>query len=178
MNAAVIPFYTAGPYADIAPVVPATGGGYFLPAGDGTWIRTNPEADAKWLSDRRTLLGSNLTPMIKLAKAWNREHSSWFKSFHLEVMVGGAFKTLGSNYRKALKVRFEYPNISCTGPASGLPLDDYMPVFSNRRTSAVSILTSSKDRAIKPIAAEEAGDHEEAIRLWRIVLGSGFPTYG
>lgn len=171
-------FYVAGPYADIAPVVPATGGGYFLPAGDGTWIHTNPEADAKWLSDRRTLLGSNLTPMIKLAKAWNREHSSWFKSFHLEVMVAGAFKTLGSNYRKALKVWFEYPNISCVGPASGQPLDDYMPMFSNRRTSAVSILSSSKDRAIKAIAAEEAGDHKEAIRLWRIILGSDFPTYG
>lgn len=171
-------FYTAGPYADIAPVLPATGGGYFLPAGDGSWIRTNPEADAKWLSDRRSALGSNLTPMIKLAKAWNRAHSSWFKSFHLEVMVAGAFQTLGSDYRSALKIWFEHPNMYCLGPASGRRLDDYMPAFSTRRTSATNILNASKERAVKALQAEQVGDHRAAIRLWGIILGSGFPTYG
>lgn len=171
-------FYTSGPYADIAPVLPVTGGGYYLPAGDGTWVHTNPAFDANWLNECNTALGHHVKPVVKLAKAWNRTHSRWFRSFHLEVMVASVFTALGSNYRQALKVWFEHPNVSVTAPYSGEALDSYMPYSSNRRTSAINILNSSAERATNALAAEDRGDHAEAIRLWQIILGSDFPAYG
>lgn len=171
-------FYQSGPYADIAPVLPVSGGGYYLPAGDGTWISTNPQHDADWLAGKNSELGGHVKPMIKLAKAWNREHSSRFRSFHLEVMVASAFTSLGGNYRQAMKLWFEHPNISVSGPWSGKALDDYMWLFSDSRKSAVSVLNSSADRAIKALDAEAAGDHKEAIRLWGVIFGDDFPAYG
>jgi hypothetical protein len=39
-------------------------------------------------------------------------------------------------------------------------------------------LLSAHKRAQEANAAEARGDHEEAIRLWKIILGSDFPNYG
>jgi len=39
-------------------------------------------------------------------------------------------------------------------------------------------MQSAYDRAVSANAAEARGDHEEAIRLWRIVFGDEFPAYG
>jgi hypothetical protein len=158
--------------------LPVEGGGFFLPSGDGRWIQTNPEYDGSWLDERHAALGYHLKNMAKLAKAWNRVHSSWFKSFHLEVMVATAFTSLGSNYRHALSLWFDQPHISVSAPWKGEALDSYMPFLSNRRQSAQAVLRSSAERAAKAVAAEGAGDHAEAIRLWRVVFGDSFPAYG
>lgn len=171
-------FYQSGPHADIAPVIPVQGGGYYLPAGDGTWVLTNPNADITWFNGENARLNYHLKPMVRLAKAWNRTHSRHFRSFHLEVMVAHAFVSLGGNYREALQLWFESPHISVAAPSTGEALDAYMPHFSSRRQAAQSVLTSSAKRAANARAAEAIGDHEESIRLWRIVLGDAFPTYG
>jgi hypothetical protein len=171
-------FYKSGPHADIAPVLPVTGGGYYLPAGDGSWISTNPDHHESWLNERNTALGYQVKPMIKLGKAWNRAHSSWFRSFHLEIAVATAFSSIGGNYPKALALWFKNPNISVSDPWTGQALDSYMPFLSTRRQSATSVLSSSAERADSALAAEGSGNHQEAIRLWRIILGSEFPTFG
>lgn len=171
-------FYTAGPWADIAPVIAVTGGGFYLPAGDGGWIRTYPEDDLIRFASRNAELGYHLKPMVRLAKAWNRTHSKNFKSFHLEVMVAAAFTSVGGDYRHALQLWFENPHISVTAPSTGDLLDDYMPYPSSKRQAANSVLQSSAVRAASARTAEAQGDHQESIRLWRIILGSEFPAYG
>jgi hypothetical protein len=46
------------------------------------------------------------------------------------------------------------------------------------REQALTALKSAKDRAELAREAEANGDHTQAKRLWRIVLGSDFPTNG
>jgi hypothetical protein len=46
------------------------------------------------------------------------------------------------------------------------------------RASVNDSLKVAQDRATLALAAENRGDHREAIRLWGIILGSSFPTYG
>jgi hypothetical protein len=171
-------FYTSGPHADIAPVLPVTGGGYYLPAGDGSWVFTNPAQDLTWLNERNAALNHQVKPLVKLAKAWNRTHSRRLRSFHLEVMVASAFTSLGSNHRQALKIWFAYQNITVAAPTGGQALDGYMPYDSTRRNAAINVMSSSAERATNALAAEDRGDHAEAIRLWQIILGSDFPAYG
>ena len=171
-------FYQSGPWADIAPVLPVEGGGYYLPAGDGSWMLTNPDNDIVWFNQHNAELGYHLKPMVKLVKAWNRAHSSRFGSFHLEVMVATAFSGLGGNYREALKLWFEAPHISVRAPSTSAVLDGYMPYLSPARREALSVLSSSAERAANALAAEASGDHAEAMRIWRIVLGGDFPAYG
>jgi hypothetical protein len=171
-------FYQSPPHADIAPVLPVDSGGYYLPAGDGTWVFTNPDYDQTWLNERHTALNYQLKSMIRLAKAWNQAHSRHFKSFHLEVMVASTFSSLGPNHRDALKIWFGSPHITVNGPATGRPLDDYMPLLTNRRAQASQALQAAHERANRALDAEAQGNHAEAIRLWRIILGDDFPTYG
>lgn len=140
-------------------------------------MTTDPEAQSAWFSQRRTLIGSNLTPMCKLVRRWNAVHSHRFESFHLEVMVASMFKTVGSNYRDALKVFFETAPgwIGVSDPAghSGR-LDEYLT-----RDALAAIghrFAEALERSKKAIATEAQGNHTEAKRLWRIELGDEFPA--
>jgi Second Messenger Oligonucleotide or Dinucleotide Synthetase domain len=170
-------FYTSGAHVDIAPVFKWSGGGFALPQGDGGWVTTDPEVQAKWYSERRTVVGANLTPVAKLVRRWNAVHSHRLESFHHEVMVATIFKSLGSNYRDALKAFFEWApgRITVADPAgySG-NLDDYLT--QGDRTAIKSRFIEALDRSERAIAAEAQADHVEAKRLWRIELGDEFST--
>ena len=100
-------FYQSGAHVDIAPTFKWKGDGFALPRGDSSWMTTDPEAQASWYSQRRTVIGSNLTPICKLARRWNGVHSHRFESFHLEIMVASMFKSISSNYRSALQSFFD-----------------------------------------------------------------------
>lgn len=168
-------FYTSGAHVDIAPAFKWSGDGYALPKGDGGWMTTDPEAQAKWFSERRTVISSNLTPICKLVRRWNAVHSHRFESFHLEVMVASMFQSVGSNYREAMKSYFvTAPGwIPVSDPAghSGR-LDDYLT--KDARNAITSRFAEALDRSKKAIAAEDRGNHTEAKRLWRIELGDEF----
>jgi len=170
-------FYTSGAHVDIAPVFKWSGGGFALPKGDGGWMTTDPEEQAKWYSERRASVGANLTPVAKLVRRWNAVHSHRFESFHLEVMVASMFKSLSSNHRNALKCFCDWaPNrMPVTDPAghSG-NLDDYLTQAD--RTAIKSRFAEALERTKKALTAEADGDHTEEKRLWRIELGDEFPS--
>lgn len=172
-------FYVGGGHVDIAPVFGLAGGGYYLPAGDGRWLTTNPLAGTAWFDQRNAVLGYQLRVLVQLLKNWNRAHSSRMRSFHLETVAASMFTTLGSNHRNSLAVFFANASghLSATDPAghSGR-LDGYLAWAA--RDALVRQLAAQADRAARAVAAETAGDHEEAIRLWAILLGSKFPSYG
>lgn len=169
-------FYQHGAHVDIAPTFKWKGDGYALPRGDGSWMTTDPEAQATWFSGCRAKIGSNLTSMCKLVRRWNGVHSRCLESFHLEVMVASMFSSLGSNHREGLSGFFECAPkwISIPDPAghSG-QLDDYL---TRRALKAIkSRFAKSFERSQKAIVAEQRGDHAKAKRLWRIELGHEFP---
>lgn len=170
-------FYVNGAHVDIAPVFPWSTGGFGLPRGDGGWMTTDPEVQGSWFTQRRSTVGTNLTPVCQLVRRWNNVHSHRFDSFHLEVMAASMFSTVGSDHRDALKSFFEwgYRWINVNDPAghSG-NLGDYLTQAELRAIN--SRFTEALDRARRAIAAEGRGDHTEAKRLWRIELGDEFPS--
>ncbi len=172
-------FYKENPHVDIAPVFAYTGGGYALPGGSGSWITTDPDKHRSWVNQRNTELNGHLKPLVRILKRWNRLHSSYFQSFHLEVLTASYFTSLGGNYREALKLFFDgaYSYLSVQDPAGhGGALDSYLTW--NNRQNLKSRLENAHARAVSAGAAEVLGDYEEAIRLWRIELGDEFPAYG
>jgi len=171
-------FYSNGVHVDIAPVFKWDNTlGYGLPRGDGGWMTTDPETQATWFSERRSLLGANLTPLCKLVRRWNAVHSHRFESFHLEVMVASMFQSIGSNHRDAMKVFFENgaSRVTVGDPAghSG-NLGDYLTM--DARTAINSRFAEALARSRNAIAAEAQGNHAEAKRLWRIEMGDEFPA--
>lgn len=172
-------FYTDGLHVDIAPVFEWNSGGYALPAGDGSWVTTDPISQAKWSSDRETALNGHFRALVRLAKRWNNVHSHRLASFHVEVMVGNVFGSLGPDRADALCKFFEWGqnSLHVVDPAGhGGDLAGNLSWTQERDINTA--LESARERAARALSAERTGNHQEAIRLWRLILGNEFPTYG
>lgn len=173
---AVRVFFKSGGYVDVAPVFWEGGDDYLLPAGDGKWLRTAPFKANKWLSARNLELSYNLKPLVRFLKAWNRAHSRRLKSFHLETMAASVFSSLGTDRPRALRMFFDlaphYLDVQDPGGHSG-NLSSYLSL--GARNDVRSALGAARDRADLAIAAQGVGNHAEARRQWRMVLGDPFP---
>lgn len=172
-------FYKSGPIVDVAPVFALTSGGYKLPDGRGRWITTDPDFHKRWINQQNARLDHQLKPFARLMKRWNRVHSERLSSFHIEVMVANTFGTIGSNFRDAAAKFFDWGSnqLHASDPA-GHGGDPAIKLTFNQQQAIFQSFGSSKERADRAVTAEKAGNHAEAIRLWRIVFGEEFPSYG
>jgi hypothetical protein len=173
---AVRVFFQTGGHVDVAPVFSYGDDVYALPNGEGGWISTAPTKANAWFADRNSTLNYHLAPIVRLLKKWNAAHSKRMQSFHLETVAGTMFESLGTNYRDALARFFEWaPNwldVADPGGQSG-SLSSYLSW--NARPELMTALKAAADRAAKALEAEAAGNHDEAKRLWKIILGASFP---
>lgn len=170
-------FFQTGGHVDVAPVFIESEEVYQLPNGSGGWIKTAPFVANKWFKDKNAELDYNLAPLVRLLKKWNGAHSKRLRSFHLETMAGHTFGKLSSNRRTALQKFFEWAggHIDVRDPGQqGGSLSTYLTW--SARDEVKQSLSVASDRAVKALSAEAAGDHEEAKRLWRLILGSSFPN--
>lgn len=170
-------FFQTGGHVDIAPVFSHGNDIYGLPNGVGGWLNTAPTVANAWFLKRNADLGYNLAPLVRLLKKWNNAHSKRFRSYHLETVAATVFKTLGSNRQSGLTSFFEwapnYIDVTDPGGQSG-SLSSYLNWQS--RAAALESLRAAAERAQKARAAEKLGDHAESRRLWRIILGTDYPT--
>lgn len=172
-------FYKLAPHVDIAPVFQCQSGGYALPNGTGGWIMTDPDEHNAYINRRNAELGYRLKPIARMIKRWNNVHSKYLKSFHIEVMIATVFSSLGRDSRDACEKFFKSGQyfLDINDPAGyGGNLSSYLS--GSARQSFVRNMEGARQRAESANAAEVRGDHAEAIRLWRIIFGVEFPTYG
>lgn len=173
---AVRVFFKTGGHVDVAPVFSYGSNLYGLPNGDGGWINTAPTVANEWFARRNSELGYNLAPLVRLLKKWNVAHSKRLRSFHLETLAATVFQTLGSSRQNGLARFFEWApgrlDVADPGGQSG-SLSGYLSW--SARQEAVQALKAAAERASKALTAEAAGAHQEAKRLWRILLGAAFP---
>ena len=173
-------FYAQPPHVDIAPVFKWSGvdAGYALPDGKGGWLTTNPDKHEAYMAKRNMALSFHLKPLVRMLKRWNRVHSKRLKSFHLEVIAASIFSNLSSNSRDASVKFFEWaPNHLSVSDPAGHSGDLSLYLSWQQRQEVKTSFDSSADRARRAIEAENRGDHQEAVRLWRIIYGDEFPAY-
>jgi len=170
-------FYQDGLSVDVAAVVKNSDGVYAIPNGTGGWLQTNPLQHASYINRRNGELGNNLKRFVIVVKQWNKAHSSRLSSFHLEMLAARTFSSLGSNRREALRAFFDYNlyKLSEFDPA-GFGGDLASGLSTAARQAINQSLTTARDRADVALAAENAGNHAEAKRQWKMVLGDYFPT--
>lgn len=171
-------FYKAAPHVDIAPVFQYQTGGYALPNGNGGWLTTDPDQHDAYINRRNSELSHQLKPMIRMVKRWNNVHSKYLKGFHTEVMIATVFSSIGGNSRDACEKFFDWGQryLDVSDPRYGGNLSTYLSW--NARQAVLNNMRSAHQRAVNANAAEARGDHADAIRLWRIIFGDEFPTYG
>lgn len=171
--------YADGLHVDVAAVVAYSGGGYKIPDGSGHWLRTDPIRHEIYLNERNNAVPGDLKQLIRLAKQWNKAHGSHLSSFHLEMLVARTFNKLGANQRQALREFFDrnHHKLSIQDPA-GYSGNLAHQLSRATKSSVNDNLKAARDHADLALEAEQRGDHSEAIRRWRIILGTKFPTYG
>lgn len=170
-------FFQTGGHVDVAPVFRESADKYIIPAGDGSWLPTSPLLGTQWYLDKNKALGSNLTPLVRLLKKWNQNHSKRLRSFHLETIAANVFSSLSSNPKNGLLRFFEWApgalNVEDPGGQSGI-LSTYLNQFS--RSEVMKSLDLAHDRVARAIEAEEKDKMDDAFALWQMVLGPDFPN--
>ncbi len=95
--------------ADVITVFACDGGGYRIP----NWITnqyfsTDPARHIALWSEADAAQNGRLKPLMRLLKAWNREHGTFFRSFHLEALCREIFAANDiGDYPSAVQLFFD-----------------------------------------------------------------------
>jgi hypothetical protein len=168
--------YDAPPDVHLVPGFDHPRAGYVMPDRVGGWLPTRPEQHASWMANA----GPRVMSAVRLLKAWNRVYGSHLRSFHLEALAGEVLIGRGLNTRQGLAEVFG--QISEVGFAAhdpsdlGVDLSTYLRPAD--RAELAEPISFARDRSARAVAAEQGGNHEEAVNLWREVFGPEFPTFG
>lgn len=178
---AVTLYFKTWPNVDIVPACRVVDGENFycfeLPnMNDGSWIQARPRTHIQ----NMTLLSANKLNLIKIMKEWNRKHSSYLSSFHIEVMIS-SYDNFYSNYSWHVFKCFEHLNdkLSYKIPSpSGVGgyVDDYLS-HSDRSEAKNRIATAIEKSRMAWYAAHN-GNEKESIEGFGKIFGERFPAYG
>jgi hypothetical protein len=144
------------------------------------WIESRPKKHSATMAQRASDYGPEFRRIVRMIKWWNRQHSTYLQSYHIEVLaleiVQGSFSDYPWNV-------YQFFNEAHSRVQSHLWyesafVDDYLSW--NDRQEALKRLETAKGKALSAWAAtyDKSNDHETAIKLWRQIFGDKFPAYG
>lgn len=169
---------------DVVPSFNRSGGGYFIPDSIlGRWIATDPKRHVQVWQAANQWHNSNLNPLSKMIKGWNRMHSRPFRTFHLEtltlqIMSGVAVSSfplaIGYVFDQA-RTLVKYPVMDPAGYGGdvGAYLNNQAKI-----DAVVSRLETAYRRAVEAIQYEEDGKIAQAYEKWRLIFCDYFPAFG
>jgi hypothetical protein len=177
---AVTLYFTTWPNVDIVPCKRVgTSDDYVLQIPDantGEWISTDPAAHDRAMAR----LPARRRQLVRMVKCWNRAHSEYFRSFHIEqvaIQMSGTTdeeEWTESSWPWSILKFFERaieltePTASLAGPYS---VEDWKELRSRLRRA--------KDLALDAWhAVYKKNEVEHAVDRLRILFGDQFPAYG
>ena len=180
---AVTLHYKTWPNVDIVPVARVIDGGVFqyfeVPdMNSGTWIKSDPKKHSSEVDTRASTCGINLRRVIKMLKHWNKGHSDYLQSYHIEVM---ALKTFTSSMSDISYDMYKFFEGCYNLTASNLwnnwgYADQYLSATD--RDEARKRLKGAMEKALLAWHDGFHGKHRESIERWRQIFGDKFPAYG
>lgn len=183
---AVTLYYKTWPNVDIVPVSrfinnDNTVSHYEVPdSNTDTWIASRPKLHASNIESKSSSCGYNFRRIIKMIKHWNKIHSNYLQSYHLEVLALNIFNENMDDTQWEVFQFFEKAR-----PLLETPLwhelgfvDDYL-TYSDRREVLKRFDTAiEKSRLAWSKTYNGKNDHMGAINIWRQIFGDKFPSYG
>lgn len=171
---------------DVVPTFSIKGGYYKIPDSiQEQWIYTNPE---QFMSDTTTVnktMGGSYTPLVKMMKAWSKNHGDYLEGFHLECLLFNRYSTYEQGYTYSSMFYYLFKDLpgylsrntyDPSRGSNGEMVDRYLNY--DDRIAVVKHAFTCEEYAKSAYLAEEDGDHETAIYYWRLVFGDYFPAYG
>ncbi len=172
---------------DVVPVI-EDGDAYLIPDIHlKEWLTTNPPAHTQWTVDVNTQAGGRFKPLVKLFKWWRRVHladQKRPKGFILECLVAKHMNYTEANYEtlfvkllEAIRDAYWYDALIGTVPNIEDPGVPGNNVFSAVKADEFKTFYDKlKEQAALARKAKDEPDADEALKLWRQVLGSRFPA--
>ena len=126
---------------------------------------------------------SDLIPLIKMIKAWNKNNNKYFSSFHLEVIALEALNNVTiTDFSSGARYFFDkgrtlvaQKNLDPAG--YGGDVGSYINT-QEKIQEAVAKFQLAHDRAIKAEDYATRGYIKDAVDMWIKIFGDYFPTYG
>lgn len=143
------------------------------------WIQTDPTVHQKKATENNKRHDDKWVPLVKMLKAWNREHGKPIKpSFLVEVMAIDLVDPPFNNYPHEIRAFFaaamdEIENGWPDPAGHGPPVSDQMDT--GRCEQAKKKLREAEVLAARADRAESQGKNGDALKIWREILGSYFP---
>jgi hypothetical protein len=168
---------------DVVPAFYRQGGGYLIPnASSNQWISTDPtKHEAIWTEQNKWHQG-DLIPFIKTVKCWNREHSSYLRSFHLETVVLETLRNVTmSDWPSAVRFFFDKARTTASSTMNdpaGLSGDLTGYMSWTDKVEVSKRVEAAFERAIKAEGYIRDGYISNAYNMYRIIFGEYFPIYG
>lgn len=183
---AVTLHYKTWPNVDIVPVSRTVDDAgnvlhYNVPnSNNDTWIQSKPKTHANSILKKSTDCGYNFRRIIKMAKHWNRIHSDYLQSYHIEAL---ALKIFDNNLDDTPWNVFQFFEKARPLLTSNLwydtgYVDEYL-TWSNRQEVLKRFDTAiDKSRSAWAKTYGQSNDHKGAIEIWKQIFGTKFPAYG
>ena len=169
---------------DVIPGFNRQGGGYLIPDSRGKrWIPTNPKKHVTIWTQRNGQHDGKLVPLIKMIKAWNKTHSTLFRSFHLETLILKIFASNTFNtYADGARYFFEQARRQVGTVVSDLAgygdnIGQYL-LAADKLSDVKSRMQSAYERVLEAQTLAAANKNEQAYAKWRMIFSDYFPAYG
>lgn len=167
---------------DVVPGFYRNGGGYLIPdQNTGRWIESDPIRHIELWSAANQAHEGDLVPLIKMMKAWNRSHSEYFRSFHLEALTLAILSNVTiSDFPSAIRYVFDHARPRITQPlldpaGYGGNLGDYIDMITGAEMA--NRLRAAHERALAAEAAIRDDRIDLALERYRQIFGDYFPAY-
>jgi len=146
----------------------------------GAWISTNPKIHSNDINARSSVAGTGFRRIITMMKWWNKKHSDYLQSYHIEVMALRIFDSHISDYSWNV---FQYFEKAAKLAETSLWhdkgfVDNYLDY--NSRQEVVKRLQTASNLARDAwyLTYGENNDHAGAIKKWQQIFVDKFPSYG
>lgn len=172
---------------DVVPII-EDGDAYLIPDIHlKEWLPTNPPAHTQWTVDVNAKAGGRFKRLVKLFKWWRRVHHANLKrpkGFILECLVEKHMNFSETNYETLFvtlleAIRDAYGYYVTVGAVPyledpGVPGNDVFSAVTAEEFK--TFYNKVKEHAALARKAKNEKDDEEALTLWRQVMGPRFPA--
>jgi len=143
---------------------------------NGSWIEARPKIH---ITNMNKFTSSKLN-LVKMIKEWNRKHSSYLSSFHIEV-IASSYENFNGDYAWHVYKFFEHMNekIQCQIPSpAGLGgyVDDYLSYSSRAEVKQRVETALGKSRIAWSYSHN--GKDQDSIEEFCSIFRERFPSYG
>jgi hypothetical protein len=159
-----------------------TGGGYIMANSiTNSWLQTDPKSHVTLMSDANKRHNGQLVPLVKMIKAWNKIHGSYFRSFHLEVMALSILNNVAiTDFPSGVRYYFDKARslVRMQNPDPAGYGDDVGRYLTNRDFAAGKFQSAYEIALRAEQWTNNALYTKSAVDEWRKLFANYFPAYG